>query len=79
MLEVGNMKLGCRKWLRMRNLNLSEIFTYMNCFPFLGDCTWIPPRFDVSASYQVFWQGSNFWLISMTDHQENPHNKGCEV
>ena len=44
----------------------------MNCFSFLSDCTWIPPRFDVSASYQVLWQGPNFGWYQWPAIKKNP-------
>lgn len=53
-----------------------DIFTCMNCFSFLSDCTWIPPRFDASAGYQVFWQGSNFGWYQWPAIKKTPPQRG---
>lgn len=62
----------------MKHVDLSDICTNINYFSFLSDCYWNPLRFDVSASYQAFRNGSIFGWYQWPAIKKPPKTRDLE-
>lgn len=63
----------------MKHVDLSGKCTYINYFSFLSDCTWNSLRFDVSASYQAFRNGSIFGWYQWPAIKKLPKTRDLET